>query len=89
MLDATLVGPGDQDYDPASPISIGSNRVASRVYVNLSAAYDIVREGARKVQIYGLINNVTNVDPAFPATAVSGLYDRIGRFYKIGLRVTY
>ena len=88
-LDNTLVGPGDKDYDAASPISIGSNRVKGAFYLNLSAAYDIINSGKRKVQIYGLVNNVLNRDPSFPATGVSGLYDRIGRFFKLGVRTEF
>ena len=88
-LDNTLVGPGERDYDPASPISIGSNRVKGAFYMNLSASYDIVSEGKRKVQVYGLINNVLDRDPSFPPTAVAGLYDRIGRFFKLGVRTNF
>ena len=89
VLDRTLVGPGDRDYNAASPISIGSNRVDGRFYVNLSASYDILHEGNRRVQLYGLVNNLTNADPPFPVVAVSGLFDRVGRFYKVGVRVAY
>lgn len=89
ILDKTLVGPGDADYNPASPISIGDNRVKGAFYLNLSASVDVINEGKRKVQFYGVINNVTNKDVPFPAVGVTGLFDRIGRFYKVGVRVSY
>lgn len=89
VLDKTLVGPGDRDYDPASPISIANNRVSGAFYLNLSGSIDVIKQGSRKVQLYGVINNATDRDPPFPAVGVTGLFDRIGRFYKIGLRVSY
>lgn len=88
-LDKTLVGPGDRDYNPASPISIGDNRVNGAFYLNLSASVDVLTEGSKKVQFYGVVNNATNKDVPFPAVGVTGLFDRVGRFYKIGMRVTY
>lgn len=88
-VDNTLVGPDSPEYNPASPISIASNKVDSRFYVNLLASYNLFEEGGRRAQIYGLINNVGDVDPPFPATALSGLYDRVGRSYKVGFRFTY
>jgi outer membrane receptor protein involved in Fe transport len=89
LLDSTLVGPGGKDYDPASPISIGNNRVAGATYLNLGASYNVINDGHRKVQFYFQVNNLTDRSPSFPATAVAGLYDRIGRFYKIGLRTNF
>lgn len=88
-LDKTLVGPGDRDYDPASPISIASNRVKGAFYLNLSGSIDVINDGKRKIQFYGVVNNVTNKDVPFPQPVVTGLFDRIGRFYKVGLRATY
>jgi hypothetical protein len=35
------------------------------------------------------VNNLTNVDPPFPVIAIAGIYDRIGRFFKVGLRFEY
>lgn len=88
-FDATLVGPEDADYSPASPISIGSNRVTGRFYLDATIQFDVVNAGNRKLQFYLVGNNLTNVDPPFPVTAIAGLYDRIGRYYRAGLRFTY
>lgn len=88
-FDRTLVGPEDRDYDPRSPISIGSNRIAGRFYLNLSASIDVINDGRRKFQLYGVVNNATDKDPPFPAVAAAGLFDRVGRFFKVGVRASY
>jgi iron complex outermembrane recepter protein len=88
-FDATLVGPGDQYYDPASPISIGNNRVDSRFYLDLAAQVDVIKDGNRKLQFYFNVNNLTDKAPPFPVTAIAGMYDRMGRYYRAGLRFSY
>lgn len=85
LIDATLVGPDDPDYDPASPISIGDNWIDSRFYVNASGSYEL----NDRVELYGVVNNVGNVQPPFPYTAHVGFYDKIGRSYKIGVRMRF
>ena len=80
-------GPDSPVYSPASPISIADNTVDGRFYVNLSASYRPTSAG--NVKIYGVVNNVGNVEPPFPSTAVAGLYDRVGRSYTLGVRVKY
>jgi outer membrane receptor protein involved in Fe transport len=87
-VDKTLLDSSEADYNPASPISIGDNEVKSRFYVNVMASYKLI-PGERGVEIYGVINNLTNVDPPFPTTQISGIYDRIGRYYRLGLRFNY
>lgn len=84
-IDNALVGPDHPDYNPASPISIADNKVDSRFYVNLSGSYKL----SESTELYGAVNNVANVEPPFPSTAVAGLYDRIGRSYTLGVRVRY
>ena len=84
-IDNALVGPDSPYYNPASPISIADNTIDSRFYVNLSGSYRLTNSA----EIYGAINNVANVEPPFPSTAVAGLYDRIGRSYSLGLRLRY
>lgn len=88
-FDAGFLGPEDKGYDPASPISIGSNRVSGRFYLDLSAQIDIFKEGRRKLQFYMVANNVTNVDAPFPVIGIAGIYDRIGRYYRAGVRFAY
>lgn len=88
-IDNTLVGPDSPDYDPASPISIANNRIDGRFYTNLSASYRLRDDGDSQLQLYGVVNNLFDVEPPFPATAISGLYDRVGRSFRVGLRFTY
>ncbi len=88
-IDKTLLGPDEADYNTASPISIGNNKIDGRFYLDLAGSVNIVNGDNRKLQLYTVINNLFNVDPPFPTTAVSGLYDKIGRYYRVGLRYSY
>lgn len=85
LIDATLIGPDDPEYDPKSPISIGDNTIDSRFYVNLSANYAVNDQ----VELYGVVNNVADTQPPFPYTAAVGFYDKIGRTFKVGVRMTF
>lgn len=89
IVDATLVQPGDPDYNAASPISVGPMNVDSRFYLNWTGSVNIINTGTRKVQFYALVNNLLNVAPPFPATQLAGFYDRLGRSYKVGLRFDF
>lgn len=86
IVDATLVQPGDEFYDPLSPISVGDMNVNSRFYLNWSGSVNIINEGQRRVQLYAVVNNLLDAEPPFPNTVLAGFYDRIGRSYKIGVR---
>jgi len=88
-IDASLIGPDDPAYDPGLANSVNTNTVAARFYLNLGASVNIIDDGMRKLQFYTVVNNVLDQDPPFPNTAVAGLYDRIGRFYRVGLRFAY
>ncbi|QNA85521.1 TonB-dependent receptor [Sphingomonas sp. So64.6b] len=88
-IDPTLVGPGDKYYDPASPISIASNRVGARAYLDLSLQFDVLNQGRRKMQFYIVANNVIDASAPFPVTAIAGQYDRIGRYFRTGVRLAY
>lgn len=85
LIDASLVGPDSQFYNPASPISIGDNTLDSRLYTNVSASYQVNDQ----VEIYGVVNNLTNEDPPFAYTSFVGFYDKIGRTYKVGMRMAF
>lgn len=88
-FDSALVGPGDEFYDPASPISIADNRVNGRFYLDLSTQFNIIKDGKRRMQFYVNVNNITNKQPPFPVTAIAGMYDRVGRYYRAGVRFMY
>jgi outer membrane receptor protein involved in Fe transport len=88
-VDKSLVDPSEADYNAASPISVTGNDVSQRFYMNWSGSINIVNDGKNKLQFYAVVNNLTNVAPPFPNTQVAGLYDRIGRYYRVGLRFAY
>jgi len=85
LVDASLVGPDSPFYSAASPISIGDNTVDGRIYTNISANYQI----NDAVEIYGVVNNVTNEQPPFAYTSYAGFYDKIGRTWKVGMRLVF
>lgn len=90
----TLVGPGDEGYDPALANSINDNSIGAWTYFNLNASYDLWAEGSRNLELFGVINNLFDKDPPVDAPSSFGptnnvLYDVIGRSYKLGLRFRY
>jgi len=85
LIDASLVGPDDSDYNAASPISIGDNIVKSRLYTNIAGNYQVNDQ----VEVYGVVNNVMNEAPPFAYTSYVGFFDKIGRTYKVGMRVAF
>jgi iron complex outermembrane recepter protein len=92
LLDATLIGPDDPAYNPASPISISRNRRPPVWYLNLGAQYKLIERDDRELEIYGVINNLLDKSPPpFAGSNPTGatLYDLIGRTYKVGLRFKY
>ncbi|MBU0557256.1 MAG: TonB-dependent receptor [Alphaproteobacteria bacterium] len=89
IVDATLVQPGDPDYNPASPISVGNMNVASRLYLNWSGNINLMENNGKTVQLYAVVNNLLDKEPPFPSTQLAGLYDRIGRAYKVGVRFAF
>lgn len=89
VVDATLVQPGDPDYNAASPISVGPMNVSSRFYLHWSGAVTVLRRGEQRVQLYAVVNNLLNTEPPFPNTQLAGFYDRIGRSFKVGARFAF
>lgn len=85
LIDAALVGPDDEDYNPASPISIGDNTVSGRFYTNVALNYRVNAQ----VEVYGVVDNLFNVQPPFPYTALVGLYDKAGRTFRLGARLQF
>jgi outer membrane receptor protein involved in Fe transport len=85
LIDASLVGPDDAEYNAASPISIGDNTIDGRWYTNVSASYQFNDQ----VEIYGVVNNLANEEPPFAYTSYVGFYDKIGRTFKLGMRLAF
>ena len=88
-VNKAAVDPGDAEYNALSPIAVLNNDVSGRFYLNLSASARVINDGKRKVEIYGIVNNVLDADVPFPSTQIAGLYDRIGRFFRVGVRFAY
>lgn len=81
------IDPSDPGYDPADPDSINDNSVASAIYTNLSASFDINEQ----FQVFGSINNLFDKDPAvapggngYPTNPV--YFDTYGRTWRLGVR---
>ena len=73
-------------------IDIDDNTIPSRTYVDV----DIANQITDHVQLYGKINNLTNVAPPAATTFITqpnyngGAYhDRIGRYFKVGVRFQF
>jgi outer membrane receptor protein involved in Fe transport len=94
IYDALLIGPHQKGYAPTLTNSISDNKVGGAVYFNLNAAVDVMSDGNRKVQFYGVVNNLLDRDPPNDLSSSFGptnpvLYDVIGRTFKIGARFSY
>jgi iron complex outermembrane recepter protein len=91
----TYVGPEDPGYNIASPLSINTNRVSSRIYFNLSMSYDIkVGSQDHAVTLFGVINNLFAKDPpiapggnGYPTNPV--YFDTYGPSFRMGVRMRY
>jgi len=87
--DATLVGPGQDGYDPTKPNSININKFPAAFYVDLTETYNITK----KIQVFGSITNLFDRDPPFAAVVAflngGQVYDLIGRSFKIGARLNF
>lgn len=92
LIDSTLIGPDDPSYSPTLTNSINYNRRPPIAYVNLSARYQLMSEGARTFEIFGVVNNLLDKSPPIYGgfNPVGGvLYDLIGRSYRMGFRFKY
>jgi len=95
-----LIGPDDARYNPTLSTSINRNLFPAMAYWNMGASYKIIDKSGRRLELYGVVDNVMNKNP--PAgtfgvfqnmgTGASGgysPYDPIGRYFKLGLRFQY
>ncbi len=90
--DNSLIEPDQAGYASTLPNSISNNRVPGRTYLDLSAGYSFKLREA-DLQVYGVINNLTDQDPP-PAPSSTGgynptLYDPLGRMYRVGARMNF
>ncbi|SKB97571.1 TonB-dependent receptor domain-containing protein [Sphingopyxis flava] len=91
ILNRNWVGPQDEGYSPYLPNSVSDNRIDDRIYVNLNGRVKLTGENNKKIELFGGINNVFNVDPPSNLRFTgNGLYfDPIGRSYKVGIRADW
>ncbi len=92
-VNSTLIGPDQKGYSPTLANSVSDNINSAYAYFDLSAQYDIVDRGdGRKVQVYGVINNLANKEMPYTVQAQNGnsfIYDPLGRNYKLGVRLSF
>ncbi len=89
---ATLKGPDDPDYNPASANSINRNQWPKSLLYNTNISYDIINDGGKKLTGYLLIDNLLDKQPPIVAmNIISGgnPYDIVGRRFKFGLRFAF
>ncbi len=95
ILDANLRQPGDSDYNAAATNSVSQNRWPSTVYYNLQGQVDIYQRDARRIQLFGVVNNLFDKQPplyapvAMNTTGATNPYDLVGRSFKFGLRFEF
>lgn len=73
-----------------SPVTL--NTVPSRVYFNLAGHYDLVNRAGRKIELFGVIDNLLDAAPPFsPGQYYTDAvyFDQIGRFFRFGVRFKY
>lgn len=78
--------------DYVNGIDIDDNTIPSVTYVDL----DWSKEFGQSFEVYAKVNNVFNVDPPLAPSQItepnynsSAFHDRIGRYYKLGVRVQF
>jgi len=81
---------GTYDNTYVQGVDINNNHVGGRGYFDLNGSYKV----SAAVEIFGKVNNLFNIaPPATPQTVSQALYagspyyDRIGRYYILGVRV--
>lgn len=93
LFDASRVGPDQPGYSLTNVNAITNNHVDSALYLNLSASFNIINSGARRLQLFGGVTNLLNTEP--PAAPQLGYstnpiyFDQIGRQFRVGIRFNY
>ncbi len=97
-LTATARGFGSGVYnnDWVSGVNIDDNRIPGATYLDLAGAYRFELAGDSGLEAYFKVENLLDQDPEVVAsTAISGLqtnpalYDVVGRFYRVGVRINF
>jgi iron complex outermembrane receptor protein len=99
-LQARLIGPGKfstiYTEGAGAALTVNDNKVPAYVYLTLTSSYEFELANGRSVQLFGVVNNLTDTDPPFlPSGAAGGaresstnpvFYNVIGRYFRIGAR---
>jgi outer membrane receptor protein involved in Fe transport len=91
-IDVTLREPGDPDYNAASTNSVSVNSRPGFTYWNMSVQYRLIDEPGRRLQLFGVVNNIFDLDPPLgsPGNQTGpSLYDLVGRSFRVGARFNY
>ena len=62
------------------------NHVGSTAYTNLSMSYDLAPMSDNDLSVYLRVNNLFDRAPPFPNTGGLGIFDEVGRAYRLGVR---
>lgn len=94
VYNATLIGPHQSGYDPTLTNSISDNYVGDYWLFNLNFQFDLINNGRRKMQLFGVVNNLFDRDPPNDLPSSFGvtnpvLYDVVGRSFKAGVRFNF
>jgi outer membrane receptor protein involved in Fe transport len=93
LFDATLIGPEQNGYSVNLPNSINTNHVASAVYVNLGARYQLPSAAERKLELFFGVQNLLDRDPPVAPSNQGAtnmiLFDPLGRSYRAGVRLEF
>ncbi len=89
---AVLVGPNDPNYNPAASNSVNDNLWPETLYWNVNASYDLIPGDTRRLQLFGVVENLFDKDPPLLAILIlsgGNPYDLVGRNFKAGIRFTF
>jgi iron complex outermembrane recepter protein len=91
LLDPSKIGPEQAGYSPTLPNSISTNRIDSRVYIDLSGSWKLGTVHGVQSEIFGGVSNLFDTqEPATLRLYGNPLYfDPVGRAFKIGLRIRH
>ena len=93
--DVTLRSPGQEGYVSTASNSINKNTFPAAVNFNLSAQYNLIQGEGKRLQLFGVINNLLDKDPPRAVSVINfnngnwNPYDVIGRMFRMGIRFEY
>lgn len=86
------VGPGNIDHRT----TINDNHVKARFYLDTSVEMEILDDEVGKVSLFGAVRNLLDKDPPnLPSSSVAplatngALYDVVGRYFTVGVRIKH